>query len=133
MQSIHVVKNQISTRAEMSAARRLGFWAMLGALLIVLAFVANAHATVRCVSPSGTVPPRQAKKAGCSATSSKTIGGAIAAAVAGDTVFVFDGSYNEMVTIASTLTGLSLLGPDPKKTIISAANKSNGIVDEAKG
>jgi pectin methylesterase-like acyl-CoA thioesterase len=66
------------------------------------------------------VPPGQAKKAGCSATISKTIGGAIAAAAADDTVFVFDGSYNEMVTIDSTLTGLSLLGRDPKKTIISA-------------
>jgi hypothetical protein len=90
MKSIHEIKNQISACAEMRAARRLGLWSMLVAPLIVLAFVANAHATVRCVSPSGTVPPGQAKKAGCSATISKTIGGAIAAAAAGDTVFVFD-------------------------------------------
>lgn len=120
MKSIHEIKNQISACAEMRLARRLEFWSMLGAPLIVPAFVANAHATVRCVSPSGTVPPGQAKKAGCSDTISKTIGGAIAAAAAADRVFVFDGSYNEMVTIDSTLTGLSLLGRDPKKTIISA-------------
>jgi hypothetical protein len=68
-----------------------------------------------------------------SATISETIGGAIAAAAGGDTVFVFDGSYPEMVTIGPALTGLSLLGRDPKKTIINAANKANGIVDEANG
>ena len=68
------------------------------------------------------MPPGQAKKSGLLGhLSPKTIGGAIAAAAAADRVFVFDGSYNEMVTIDSTLTGSRyFLARDPKKTIISA-------------
>ncbi len=55
----------------------------------------------------------------------------MAAASPSDTVFVFKGTYTEMVTVGSALGGLSLVGQDSSKTIIDAAGLANGILDQA--
>jgi len=96
-----------------------------------IAFAATAQAATLCVSASGSVPPGLAKKLGCTGTPSKTIGDAIGVASAGDTVSVLNGSYSEMVTIPSSLSGLTLTGQSTKNTIIDATGQANGIFDQA--
>ncbi len=82
---------------------------------------AVAPAATWCVNPSGAN--------GCKTT----IGAAITAAAAGDTVSVAPGTYKEMVTIA---VPMSLVGADPATTIIEAKGLANGIyvdgIDNAK-
>ena len=95
------------------SARRLRHGWLPAAMLLALSFVATAQATVRCVSANGKVSKPTAKLTGCATTTSfTTIGSAVAASAAGDTVYVLAGSYSEMVTIPSTLTGLSLIGQE---------------------
>jgi hypothetical protein len=114
-----------------SGALRLA--SLIAASLLAVAIAASANASVLCVSASGTVPKGLAKKIGCSPTVYMTIGNAVAAAASGDTVFVFGGTYDEMVTIDASLSGLSLLGQNPKTTTIDATGLSNGIFDKASG
>ena len=61
-----------------------------------------------------------AASSGCKAT----IGAAITAAAANDTVLVAPGTYAESVTIGKPL---SLIGADAGKTIVNAANLGVGI------
>jgi hypothetical protein len=100
-------------------------------LAAAIAFAATAQAAVLCVSASGSVPAGLAKKLGCTGAASKTIGDAIGVASAGDTVSVLNGSYSEMVTIPSSLSGLTLTGQNAKNTIIDATGQANGIFDQA--
>ena len=80
-----------------------------------------ASAATWCVDP--TAPT------GCKAT----IGAAVAAASANDTILVAPGTYAESITIGMPL---SLIGTDATKTIINAATLSWGIyvdgIDNAK-
>jgi hypothetical protein len=134
------------------SARRLRLGWLIATPLLALSFVATAHATVQCVSANGKVPKATAKSFSCGATVYTTIGDAVAAASAGDTVFVLNGTYSEMVTIPAALTGLVLEGQagtcppggcppslrragalGAKKTIINAGLQSNGILDQANG
>ncbi len=135
------------------SARRLRLGWLMAALLLAPSFVATAHATVRCVSANGKVSKPTAKLTGCATTTSyTTIGSAVAAAAAGDTVYVLEGSYSEMVMIPSALTGLLLIGQEAgcpvggcppfllgegvlgkPKTSINASGLVNGIWDQASG
>ncbi len=130
---------------------RRGLGSLVAAPGLILALVATANATVHCVSANGKVPKATAKLTGCAAmTSFMTISSAVAAAAPGDTVYVVNGTYSEMVTIPATLTGLSLIGEESGcplggcppfllgvgalgklKTIINASNLTNGIWDQA--
>lgn len=83
----------------------------LGAGLAVAGTRPAAAATI-CVNPGGT--------GGCQAS----IGAAITAASAGDTIQVAAGTYKESVIVPKSL---SLIGAGPKTTIIDAASQSNGI------
>lgn len=105
--------------------------AAAAASALVAGFVGTGHAAVLCVSASGSVPAGLARKLGCSPTVYKTISDGVAAAASGDTVFVLHGTYSEMVTIPSSLTGLTLMGQNPKNTIIDATGLQNGIFDQA--
>src|ERR1035437_8219941 len=71
-----------------------------------------AAAATHCVNPGGT--------GGCSSS----IGVAVTAASAGDTIQVAHGTYKEDVTIAKSL---SLIGDREANTIIDATGKNNGI------
>jgi parallel beta-helix repeat protein len=71
-----------------------------------------ADAATLCVNPRGF--------GGCYAT----IGNAVAAAKPNDTINVASGTYKEDVVIGKTL---SLVGANPKNTIIDATGLSNGI------
>ncbi|MGD0076046.1 MAG: hypothetical protein ABSD31_17145, partial [Candidatus Binataceae bacterium] len=102
--------------------------------LLATGFAQPARAAVLCVAPSGSVPPGQAKKLGCSPTIYTQIGAAVGAASADDTLMVLKGVYNEMVTIPSSLTGLSLISVSGSaKTIIDGTGLQNGIFDQASG
>jgi parallel beta-helix repeat protein len=71
-----------------------------------------AAAATHCVNPGGT--------GGCSSS----IGAAVTAASAGDTIQVAHGTYNEYVVIPKSL---SLIGENQRNTIIDALNKPFGI------
>jgi parallel beta-helix repeat protein len=83
----------------------------LGALLIAATGQPAAAATF-CVNTGGS--------AGCKST----IGAAVAAAAAGDTIQVAHGTYKEDVMITKSL---SLVGDNDANTIIDATGKVNGI------
>ncbi len=78
----------------------------------VIAFSQSAFAATGCVNPGGT--------SGCQSS----IGAAVAAAAAGDTILVAPGVYKEDVIITKSI---SLLGRGSKSTIIDAKGLSNGI------
>jgi parallel beta-helix repeat protein len=80
--------------------------------LFPLLIAATAPAATWCVSPTGAN--------GCKTT----IGAAVAAAAAGDTVSVAAGTYKESVTIGMSL---ALIGADAATTIIEAKGLGNGI------
>jgi len=101
--------------------------------IMAVAIAASANAAVLCVKAVGTPPRGLARKIGCSMTVYMTIGTAVAAASPGDTVFVFGGTYDETVTVDSSLTGLSILGQNAKTTKIDATGFDNGIFDQASG
>ncbi len=82
-----------------------------GAALLVLAAKPASAATL-CVNPGGT--------SGCY----KTIGAAVAAASANDTISVAAGVYPEQVTIGKSL---SLIGAGRNITTIDATGLANGI------
>ncbi|HEV2426014.1 MAG TPA: right-handed parallel beta-helix repeat-containing protein [Terriglobia bacterium] len=84
--------------------------ALCAALMVVMSLPAAGIG--RCVNPSGA--------AGCY----KTIGSAVAAASAGDTIRVAAGTYKEDVIIGKSL---SLIGAGPSTTIIDAAGLANGV------
>ena len=84
---------------------------VLSGLLIIAAPLAASAATV-CVNPAGT--------GGCF----KTIALAVGASSANDTIEVGKGTYAEDVTI---LKSLSIVGANPKNTIIDATGKANGF------
>ena len=113
-----------------ATVRRAAF-AVAAAAVLVAGFAGAGHAAVLCVSASGTMPAGLARKLGCSSTVYKTISDGVGAAASSDTVFVLHGTYNEMVTIPSSLTGLTLMGQNPKNTIIDATGLQNGIFDQA--
>ena len=71
-----------------------------------------ASAAILCVNPGG--------KFGCKST----ISAAVAAASAGDTIVVAQGTYNEQVTITQSLSLVALPYTQP---VINAKGKSNGI------
>jgi parallel beta-helix repeat protein len=71
-----------------------------------------ASAAILCVNPNG--------KLGCKST----ISAAVAAASAGDTIVVTQGTYNEQVTITQSL---SLVAAPFAQPVINAKGKSNGI------
>ena len=71
-----------------------------------------AIAATLCVNPAGS--------GGCS----KTIGAAVTAAAAGDSVEVAAGTYKESVTIGKSL---NLFGAGPASTIIDATGLGTGI------
>jgi Right handed beta helix region len=71
-----------------------------------------ASAAILCVNPHG--------KFGCKST----ISAAVAAASAGDTIVVAEGTYNEQVTITQSL---SLVAAPYAQPAINAKGKSNGI------
>ena len=78
----------------------------------VILFPAPARAATLCVNLAGS--------GGCTST----INAAVANASAGDVIQVAKGIYSEDVKIDKTL---SLVGADPKTTIIDATGLSNGI------
>jgi parallel beta-helix repeat protein len=80
--------------------------------ILSLALAVPAAAATWCVNPAGT--------GGCT----KTIGAAVTAAAAGDSVEVAAGTYAENVVIGKSL---NLFGANPSTTIINAAGLSNGI------
>ena len=77
-----------------------------------LAVTNVASAAILCVNPGG--------KFGCKST----ISAAVAAASAGDTIVVAQGTYNEQVTITQSLSLVALPYTQP---VINAKGKSNGI------
>ena len=79
---------------------------------LMVAMSLPAAAVGRCVNPSGA--------SGCH----KTIGAAVAAASAGDTIRVAPGTYKEDVVIGKSL---SLIGTNPNTTIIDAKGLANGV------
>lgn len=83
-----------------------------GAALLLAALSLHASAATRCVKPNGKAP--------CYAT----IGAAVAASAAGDTITVSQGTYKEDVSITQSL---SLIGDGDENVIIDAAGKVNGI------
>ena len=85
-----------------------------GGRLLVLTCVSILPAT------GATWCVNAAASSGCQAT----IGAAISAAAANDTVLVAPGTYAESVTIGKPL---SLIGTDASKTIINASNLGVGI------
>lgn len=86
--------------------------ASLAALVAVAGFGSSAAAATLCVNTKGT--------GGCY----KTIGAAVTAAHAGDTINVAIGTYDEDVVIGKSLT---LIGANEAATVINATGKSNGV------
>jgi parallel beta-helix repeat protein len=86
--------------------------ALTGIVALLIAAAAPAGAATLCVNPGGT--------GGCSTT----IGAAVTAAAAGDTIQVARGLYKENVTITKSL---SLVGAGSENTTIDATGKLNGI------
>lgn len=80
--------------------------------MMSLVLAAPAAAATWCVNPAGS--------GGCS----KTIGAAVTAAAAGDSVEVAAGTYKESVVIGKSL---SLFGSNPSTTIIDATALGTGI------
>lgn len=80
--------------------------------LFPLLFAFAASAATWCVNPTGAN--------GCKTT----IGAAVTAAAAGDTVSVAPGTYKESITIGKSL---ALIGADAATTIIEAKGLGNGI------
>jgi len=74
--------------------------------------VCSLTANTLCVNKAGTT--------GCSTT----IGAAVAAASAGDTIIVEGGTYKEVVTIGKSLRLLSM---NPENTVIDATGLANGV------
>jgi hypothetical protein len=116
-------------------SRRIRFVSLVAAPILVMAFSAAAGATVRCVSASGSLSPAQAKQYACKPPLYTKIGNAVAASSASDTIYVFNGTYPESVTIPSSLSGLSLIGVSWKgnNPVINADGLPNGILDQASG
>lgn len=94
----------------------LSSWSLLGFALLLLMLLCGvsrmASAAILCVNPGGT--------SGCKST----IGSAVAAASAGDTILVAPGTYKEQVTITKTL---SLVALPNTETTIDATGLPNGI------
>jgi parallel beta-helix repeat protein len=95
---------------------RLASLAAAAAALILVPL--PAAAATLCVSPGGA--------GGCS----PTISAAVAAAPAGDVIYVHRGTYAEQVTIDKPL---SLIGDQRQNTIIDATGSPNGIVVDGFG
>ena len=93
----------ITSNRAMRAASAAMFFAVAASL---------ASAATLCVNPNG--------HGGCKTT----IGGAIAAASAGDVIEVWPGTYSEQVTITKSLSLVAATGANP---VIDARGKSNGI------
>ena len=87
--------------------------AWLVCVVLILAVCWTATAATICVNPAGS--------GGCKST----IGAAVSAAAAGDTVQVAAGTYKEDVTIGKSM---SLIGAGSALTIIDATGLANGIV-----
>jgi hypothetical protein len=106
--------------------------AVIAAPVLALSIAATAGATVRCVS-ANPIPYGQARQYACKPPLYSTISSALAASSAGDTIYVFNGTYAESVSIPSALTGLSLIGVAWKggNPAINAAGLTNGIFDQA--
>jgi nitrous oxidase accessory protein NosD len=85
----------------------------LFAASVLLAFAGNLSAATLCVNPNG--------RGGCQST----ITAAIAAASAGDTIEVEQGSYAGAITITKSLSLVAAPGAKPS---INATGKSNGIL-----
>jgi parallel beta-helix repeat protein len=87
-------------------------WLIPACALLAAGTCSPASAATLCVNPGGT--------SGCSTT----IGAAVAAATAGDTIQVAAGTYKEMVTIGKPL---SLVGAGVHSTFIDATGLANGV------
>jgi len=96
-----VNRSEVSVRAKVF----LSAW-------LIFAVAQTANATTLCVNPTG--------KSGCFAT----IAAAVAAAAENDTIQVAKGTYDEDVIIGDSL---SLIGENPKNTIIDATSLANGF------
>jgi len=96
-----VNRSEVSVRAKVF----LSAW-------LIFAGAQTANATTLCVNPTG--------KSGCFAT----IAAAVAAATENDTIQVAKGTYDEDVIIGDSL---SLIGENPKNTIIDATSLANGF------
>ena len=81
-------------------------------LSLLLCGATGLSAATLCVNPGGT--------GGCTST----ISAAVAAASAGDTIRVAQGTYKEQITITKPL---SLIGSDDKSPVIDASGLSTGI------
>ena len=81
-------------------------------VMLIAAAGESAAAATRCVNPGG--------KGGCFSS----IGAAVAASSAGDSINVAGGTYQEDVTITKSV---SLIGENDENTIIDATGKVNGI------
>lgn len=101
-------KTQLASRAKKSTT------SLVLTIICGIALTVPMHAASFCVNP--TAPA----SSGCMAT----IGAAVAAASANDTINVAAGTYTESVTIGKPL---SLVGADATKVIINAAGLSVGI------
>jgi hypothetical protein len=116
-------------------SRRTRFVSLIATPTLVMVLSAAAGATVRCVSASGLLSPGQVKQYACALPLYTTIGSAVAASSANDTIYVFNGTYPESVTISPSLSGLSLIGVAWKgnNPTINAATHTNGVLDHASG
>ncbi|HUA98297.1 MAG TPA: right-handed parallel beta-helix repeat-containing protein [Terracidiphilus sp.] len=85
---------------------------VLPLVVLSLAAASLASAATLCVNSNG--------KGGCKST----ISAAVAAASAGDTIQVYQGTYKEQVTITQSL---SLIAAPNAQPVIEAKGKSNGI------
>ena len=101
------------------------------AAVIAIGLTVTAHAATRCVKPSGVIRPNIAARLGCTGNVYSTISDAVAASSADDVIYVLSGTYSEMVSIPSKLSGLMLIGQNPKNTIVDATGQANGFFDQA--
>jgi parallel beta-helix repeat protein len=102
-------------RAVHSNSNRFGVWTkatVTFAVWLIFAGAQGASAATLCVNPTG--------KGGCFAT----ITAAVTAATVNDTIQVAKGTYDEDIVVGKSL---SLIGANPKNTIIDATGLANGI------
>jgi parallel beta-helix repeat protein len=97
------------------SANSFGVWTkakVVFSVWLIFAWAQVASAATLCVNPTG--------KSGCFAT----ITAAVTAATVNDTIQVAKGTYDEDIVVGK---GLSLIGENPKNTIIDATGLANGI------
>ncbi len=104
---------------------------IVAAVVMAVGLAASAHAAVFCVKASGAVRHGLAARLGCGTNVYSTISDAVSHASTDDTIYVLPGTYSEMVSISSSLSGVMLIGQNPNNTVIDATGQANGILDQA--